>query len=87
MDGSRSIPLCRGPPSPPALLPHLPSDKILSKMGEGTFGRVLECWDRKHKVRGRGREGAQGCMSEGEGEGRRSRVHECAKLGGGAGCF
>lgn len=23
--------------------------KILSKMGEGTFGRVLECWDRKHK--------------------------------------
>ena len=25
------------------------ADKILSKMGEGTFGRVLECWDRKHK--------------------------------------
>ncbi len=25
------------------------SDKILSKMGEGTFGRVLECWDRKNK--------------------------------------
>ncbi|KAK9804159.1 hypothetical protein WJX73_006474 [Symbiochloris irregularis] len=23
--------------------------KILSKMGEGTFGRVLECWDRKCK--------------------------------------
>uniref|UniRef100_A0A7R9VL20 Protein kinase domain-containing protein n=1 Tax=Chlamydomonas euryale TaxID=1486919 RepID=A0A7R9VL20_9CHLO len=23
--------------------------KILSKIGEGTFGRVLECWDRKHK--------------------------------------
>lgn len=23
--------------------------KILSKLGEGTFGRVLECWDRKHK--------------------------------------
>ncbi|WIA08010.1 hypothetical protein OEZ85_007480 [Tetradesmus obliquus] len=23
--------------------------KILSKFGEGTFGRVLECWDRKHK--------------------------------------
>ncbi|DBB08056.1 hypothetical protein WJX82_008051 [Trebouxia sp. C0006] len=23
--------------------------KILSKMGEGTFGRVLECWDRKHR--------------------------------------
>uniref|UniRef100_A0A061RJ98 Dual-specificity kinase n=1 Tax=Tetraselmis sp. GSL018 TaxID=582737 RepID=A0A061RJ98_9CHLO len=23
--------------------------KILSKMGEGTFGRVLECWDRKRK--------------------------------------
>lgn len=23
--------------------------KILSKMGEGTFGRVLECWDRKNK--------------------------------------
>lgn len=23
--------------------------KILSKMGEGTFGRVLECWDRKLK--------------------------------------
>ncbi|GJM94032.1 hypothetical protein PR202_ga10643 [Eleusine coracana subsp. coracana] len=21
--------------------------KILSKMGEGTFGRVLECWDRE----------------------------------------
>ena len=25
----------------------LNTDKILSKMGEGTFGRVLECWDRK----------------------------------------
>lgn len=25
------------------------TDKILSKLGEGTFGRVLECWDRKHK--------------------------------------
>ena len=25
------------------------TDKILSKMGEGTFGRVLECWDRKKK--------------------------------------
>jgi dual-specificity kinase len=25
------------------------ADKILSKMGEGTFGRVLECWDRKFK--------------------------------------
>ncbi|CAN1218602.1 Serine/threonine-protein kinase AFC3 [Linum perenne] len=24
-----------------------PRYKILSKMGEGTFGRVLECWDRK----------------------------------------
>ncbi|KAL3135779.1 hypothetical protein ABBQ32_007343 [Trebouxia sp. C0010 RCD-2024] len=24
--------------------------KILSKMGEGTFGRVLECWDRKHRT-------------------------------------
>jgi len=23
--------------------------KILSKMGEGTFGQVLECWDRKSK--------------------------------------
>ncbi|GIL79629.1 hypothetical protein Vretimale_12329 [Volvox reticuliferus] len=23
--------------------------KILSKMGEGTFGRVLECWDRKQE--------------------------------------
>ncbi|KAK9828983.1 hypothetical protein WJX72_003219 [[Myrmecia] bisecta] len=23
--------------------------KVLSKMGEGTFGRVLECWDRKNK--------------------------------------
>lgn len=23
--------------------------KILSKMGEGTFGRVLECWDRLHQ--------------------------------------
>ncbi|KXZ55462.1 hypothetical protein GPECTOR_2g1011 [Gonium pectorale] len=23
--------------------------KILSKMGEGTFGRVLECWDRKRE--------------------------------------
>ena len=22
------------------------TDKILSKFGEGTFGRVLECWDR-----------------------------------------
>jgi hypothetical protein len=26
------------------------ADKILSMMGEGTFGRVLECWDRKTKV-------------------------------------
>ena len=25
------------------------ADKILSKVGEGTFGRVLECWDRKLK--------------------------------------
>jgi hypothetical protein len=25
------------------------ADKILSLMGEGTFGRVLECWDRKRK--------------------------------------
>nr|XP_023902284.1 serine/threonine-protein kinase AFC3-like [Quercus suber] len=24
-----------------------PRYKILSKMGEGTFGRVLECWDRQ----------------------------------------
>ncbi|CAI5504502.1 unnamed protein product [Closterium sp. Naga37s-1] len=23
------------------------TDKILSKLGEGTFGRVLECWDRQ----------------------------------------
>eukprot|EP00882_Tetradesmus_deserticola_P015328 GHRQ01016326.1.p3 GENE.GHRQ01016326.1~~GHRQ01016326.1.p3 ORF type:complete len:152 (+),score=41.20 GHRQ01016326.1:849-1304(+) len=23
--------------------------KILSKFGEGTFGRVLECWDRNYK--------------------------------------
>ena len=28
---------------------NAPADKILSKMGEGTFGRVLECWDRKNK--------------------------------------
>lgn len=26
-----------------------PRYKILSKMGEGTFGRVLECWDRQTK--------------------------------------
>jgi len=26
-----------------------PRYKILSKMGEGTFGQVLECWDRKSK--------------------------------------
>jgi serine/threonine protein kinase len=25
---------------------HEFADKILGKMGEGTFGRVLECWDR-----------------------------------------
>jgi hypothetical protein len=34
----------RRPPPPPA-----PADKILSKFGEGTFGRVLECWDRRRK--------------------------------------
>ena len=28
----------------------MPADKILSLMGEGTFGRVLECWDRKKKL-------------------------------------
>lgn len=25
------------------------TDKIHSKMGEGTFGQVLECWDRERK--------------------------------------
>lgn len=25
------------------------ADKILSLMGEGTFGRVLECWDREQR--------------------------------------
>lgn len=25
------------------------ADKIHSKMGEGTFGQVLECWDRERK--------------------------------------
>jgi dual-specificity kinase len=25
------------------------TDKIQSKMGEGTFGQVLECWDRERK--------------------------------------
>lgn len=25
------------------------ADKIQSKMGEGTFGQVLECWDRERK--------------------------------------
>ena len=25
------------------------ADKIQSKMGEGTFGQVLECWDREKK--------------------------------------
>lgn len=25
------------------------ADKINSKMGEGTFGQVLECWDRERK--------------------------------------
>lgn len=25
------------------------ADKIHSKMGEGTFGQVLECWDRENK--------------------------------------
>lgn len=28
-----------------------PRHKILSKMGKGTFGQVLECWDRKSKDR------------------------------------
>ena len=27
----------------------LVADKIHSKMGEGTFGQVLECWDRERK--------------------------------------
>ncbi|OEL24759.1 Serine/threonine-protein kinase AFC2 [Dichanthelium oligosanthes] len=27
----------------------LPKDKIYRKMGEGTFGQVLECWDRESK--------------------------------------
>ena len=27
------------------ILPEI-ADKIIGKMGEGTFGRVLECWDR-----------------------------------------
>ena len=26
-----------------------PRYKILSKIGKGTFGQVLECWDRKSK--------------------------------------
>jgi dual-specificity kinase len=26
-----------------------PRYKINSKMGEGTFGRVLECWDKERK--------------------------------------
>ncbi|XP_024526874.1 serine/threonine-protein kinase AFC3 isoform X1 [Selaginella moellendorffii] len=26
-----------------------PRYKVISKMGEGTFGRVLECWDRKYQ--------------------------------------
>lgn len=25
------------------------ADKILRKIGEGTFGQVLECWDREAK--------------------------------------
>jgi dual-specificity kinase len=25
--------------------------KILDELGEGTFGKVLECWDRKYKRR------------------------------------
>lgn len=25
------------------------ADKIRNKMGEGTFGQVLECWDRERK--------------------------------------
>ena len=28
------------------LILHEIADKIIGKMGEGTFGRVLECWDR-----------------------------------------
>ncbi len=30
----------------PASLLSIGADKILSKLGEGTFGQVLECWDR-----------------------------------------
>ncbi|KMZ57569.1 Protein kinase superfamily protein [Zostera marina] len=56
--------ISRGRPSPPwreddrdgHYVFHLgenltPRYKIISKMGEGTFGRVLECWDReKHQL-------------------------------------
>ena len=31
------------------LLCFMAADKIHSKMGEGTFGQVLECWDRERK--------------------------------------
>lgn len=49
---------------PPSFLTPRHTDKILSKFGEGTFGRVLECWDRlerdyvavKVRERGEGRE-------------------------------
>jgi hypothetical protein len=47
-------------PSPRPKNKQKHTDKILSKFGEGTFGRVLECWDRLErdyvavKVRRRG---------------------------------
>ena len=31
------------------LILHEIADKIIGKMGEGTFGRVLECWDKDEK--------------------------------------
>ncbi len=30
-------------------LPALPAVKIMRKFGEGTFGRVVECWDRQRR--------------------------------------
>ena len=40
--------------TPPHVLASLSSrlllaDKIMRKFGEGTFGQVLECWDRRRK--------------------------------------
>jgi len=68
------------PPKP--VTRNTSTDKILSKFGEGTFGRVLECWDRLErdyvavKVReseSRGKEGGRAGRA-GDGGGGRAAV-------------